>query len=248
MWGKVDMSDIFTTDDEPVAPSKSEPELDKSVVCPDCGLRVADSGRLAYHAKTCPEKVKKESTVKVVQPERSKTKAPSSKVSQFPSATSSDPKKQLIGQRTAKWGRLIYEDVNPVIYASVKTFVGVPDEWCEGTVAQFQDAAGKVVTLWDPPLKDRLRLSEGDCNRIAKAMATFSVSPTGMMIAAWVEHNAGLIALGTAAVVSAKFGWGVAKTKAEVAQLKELMASQQQPSPSHDPASTVKEPPASAAA
>jgi hypothetical protein len=245
VWGEAEMSD-----EKPIVNNEfdvvEDGGTDTSILCPDCGARVADARRLEYHSKNCPAKTKKESTVKVAAPERSKTNPPPKKSNVTP--ISGDPKKQLIAQRTRAWGAALYNDVNPVINTMAKTYVGVPDEWCNGVVAQFQAPDGKVVTLWDPPLSNRLKFSEGDCDRIAKAMATFSVSPTGMFVAAWIESNAGLIALGSAGIVAAKFGWGLAKTKAEVAQLKELLAQQAKPSPGNDPNSSVKEPPASASA
>lgn len=160
-------------------------------------------------------------------PAEKATKAPAKKVAARTPAPA-DPKKALIQRRTDEWGSRFYEDLNPVIYSVAKGYVGVPDEWCNGVVFRAMDAKGNEVKLWDPPLKNRLQFSEDDCRKIAKACATFSVSPTGMLVAAWVENNAGLIALSTAAFVGAKFGWNLMRTKTEVAQFKEVMAQQQQ--------------------
>jgi hypothetical protein len=217
--------------DKPIVNNEFDVE-DASVLCPDCGTRVADKNRLTYHEKTCPAKVKAQSTMKVDTARTNTAKSAPTKSTPTkapePAKKQDDPKKILIAQRTAKWGASIYNDVNPVVYTMAKAYVQVPDEWCEGVIGQFQQPDGKVVTLWDPPLKKRLQFSEGDCERIAKAMATFSVSPTGMFVAAWIENNAGLLALGAAGIVAAKFGWNMAKTKAEVAQIKQVMEQQQQ--------------------
>lgn len=156
-----------------------------------------------------------------------------------------DPKKALIADRAEKWGKYLFDDFNPMLVSTASTFAGIPEPWLDGGPGQdgsplrIPTPEGKVLTFWDPSLREQLSLSEKDCNRIAKAGATFSVSPMGQVLSAFLENNAHYIALAGALAAAGSYGWRLMRIKGEVTQLKELVEQQmamQQPQTAQNPA------------
>lgn len=139
----------------------------------------------------------------------------------------------LKNNRKSDWAKYIYKDLNPLLFSGVKSFCDIPDGWEDQVVAEFQTPAqqkagkGETTKLWEPSLRTRLTFSEKDSEKLADAAARFSVSPMGIAITAWLEANAGMIALGIACWIAGKYGFNVMKTKAEIAQFKEALQQQQ---------------------
>lgn len=149
----------------------------------------------------------------------------------LPAISPIDPKKERIVQRTQEWGTYLYKDFNPLLVSGVKQFAQIPDTWIDGGPAngaplQFQTPDGKVLTFWEPPLKEQLSLSEKDCMKLARAGANFAESPMGQALTAWLEHNAHWLAVGAALLVAGSYGWRVMRIRTEVAQLQEVLKAQ----------------------
>lgn len=131
--------------------------------------------------------------------------------------------------RAKEWGKWLYNDANPLLMKGTQQICQVPDDWMSGVVVKLINPQNqKEIVFWDPPLEQRLKLSEKECNTLARAAAEFSISPMGMAIAAWVKANSQLIAMGSAMFVAGAYGWRLMQIRTEVAQLKELQAQRQQ--------------------
>ena len=204
--------------------------------CPECDLPFNDERRYEYHVSThkkantsftvstAPPAEKKDPIV--TPPSTSKPSASANKVTSIKKPSANDEAKEV---RKIEWTNFIVKDANPFLFNMVQQYAGIPNEWCDGVVASFQDpASGKVINLWEPSLREQLMFSESDASKIAEAAARFSVSPMGQAIYFWLEANAGMIAIGTAAFVMAKYGWKVVQTKAQVTQFKEAMKMQEE--------------------
>lgn len=211
------------------------------LVCPypDCGQTFTDPRRYDYHINSCVKNPVRSNTVFTVNrnaPEKPKepvakaeekprtTSTASKKVTTLPNVSSQNDIIRL--ERTEKWTKYIVKDFNPMLYSAVSTYAGIPSEWADAVIFEGQGPDGKVIKLWDPSLRTRLTFTEGEAEKLAAAAARFSISPMGMAISAWIESNAGLIALAAAGFVAAKYGWRVMQTKAEVAQVKDMMQKQ----------------------
>lgn len=134
---------------------------------------------------------------------------------------------KLIDLRAATWSKYIIEDVNPLLVKTAQQFIGAPFEWMDGVVIMGKDAKGNDLKFWDPPLKERLALSNKDAHTLAKAVAQFSISPMGMVIAAWIKANSQLIAMGGALWVAGVYGYHLMQTKQQIDQIKSMIESQQ---------------------
>ena len=154
----------------------------------------------------------------------------------IPIGSGDDVKKQRIEERAQRWGQYLYNDFNPMLVTGTSQFIGVPEPWLKGGPGVSEDNQpcpvqipmpdGKTVTFWDPTLEKQLSLSKQECNRIAKAGATFAESPMGMALDAWLQHNAHYVALAAALWAAGSYGWRVMRIRTEVAQLKELIEQQ----------------------
>ena len=216
-------------------------DYEKSVCpYPECGQEFTDSRRYDYHLSTCVKNPNKNQTVfKVNRESPAKDKVPASTSETVKPATSA-PKKvtniptpsnssdAIRARRSEEWGRYIVNDLNPLMFSAVKSYTGIPDGWEDGVIVEALGPKGEPIKFWDPSLRTRLTFSESEAKRLADAASRFSVSPMGMAIHAWIESNAGLIALALAGFVSAKYGWRVMQTKQEITQLKEVMTKQQE--------------------
>jgi hypothetical protein len=153
--------------------------------------------------------------------------------------TLSGTKNTVVKQRTEEWKSWIYEDLNPLLVKYTSQFVGIPDnppelaaqgvpnQFLHGVVlAAIHPQTNKPITFWDPPLYDRLSLSESKAKKLAAAAAEFSVSPMGVAIVTWIETHQFMITMGAALVVAAQYGWVLMQTKAEVAQVKQIIEEQ----------------------
>jgi hypothetical protein len=210
--------------------------------CSACGQEFEDPRRYEYHidhgcpAKTSSTTFKVSSDRKVAsaktqpktEPTTSIKKEEPKKVSSIRSGT---PVTTLDGvrlQRKNEWSKYIYKDLNPMLFSGIKSYCAIPEGWEDGIVFEgIHPETNKPIQLWNPSLRQRLTFSEKESEKLADAAARFSISPMGIAVTAWLESNAGLIALGMAAFVAAKFGWKVMQTKAEITQMKEIYAQQQ---------------------
>jgi hypothetical protein len=135
---------------------------------------------------------------------------------------------EIVRQRTAQWSNWIIQDMNPLLLKATQTWCAIPESWLDNQVLQGIDPnTNKVFVFWDPVLRTRLELSDKKAKSLAKAAAEFSVSPFGVAIVTWVETHQFMIAVGTALVISAQYGWMLMQTKAEVAQVKQIVQQQQ---------------------
>lgn len=195
--------------------------------CDVCGQRFDSLRRKEYHINNMHT-----STKFTVVNEPAEVKTPPKKESKAAPKVASVTKitnpEALRLERKQKWSQWIYKDANPVIFSGVKQFAAIPDGWEDQVIAEFVTPDGKTVKLWEPTLRQRLTFSESDSEKLADALARFSVSPMGLAITAWIEANAGLISLALAAWIAGRFGWRVMQTKAEIAQFKEMLKQQQE--------------------
>lgn len=209
--------------------------------CPNkgCDKTFTDQKRYEYHLTSCSFGRPSSTQFRVntssptslptdkpkAEPKAEPTKAAAKKVTPITTATNSND--VLREQRKQEWGEWIFNDGNPMLFSVAKQFVGIPDGWEDNPqVAQFQMPDGKVMTFWNPTLKQRLTFSEGDSYKLADAFARFSISPMGQAIYLWINANGALIAMGMAAYVAAKYGWKLMQTKAEIAQIQEALKQQ----------------------
>jgi len=135
---------------------------------------------------------------------------------------------EVINQRTEQWKTWIIEDANPLLLKATQTWCQIPDRWLDDKILSAIDPnTNKALVFWDPPLRSRLELSEKKAKTLAKAAAEFSVSPMGVAIVTWVETHQFIISVGAAMVVAAQYGWTLMQTKAEVAQVRNIVEQQQ---------------------
>lgn len=150
-------------------------------------------------------------------------------------ASISGTRNTVVKDRTNQWKDWIVSDFNPVLVKYTSQFVGIPDTppelaakgisnpFLHGVVlAAIHPQTNKPITFWDPPLYDRLSLSEKKAEKLAHAAAEFSVSPMGVAIYTWIETHQFMITMGAALVVAAQYGWTLMQTKAEISTVKQI--------------------------
>lgn len=146
-------------------------------------------------------------------------------------------KEELVAKRTQQWTQYIVEDFNPLLVKYTSTWIGIPDNppslalqpnpFLDGVIlAAIDPRTNKPITFWDPPLRQRLELSNRKAEKLARAAAEFSVSPMGVAIVTWVETHQFMIAMGSALFVAAQYGWVLMQTKTEVGMVKEIVKQQ----------------------
>jgi hypothetical protein len=133
--------------------------------------------------------------------------------------------------RVDRWTMAIYRDVNPALVKGVSTVAQIPPEWLDAknvpVIMQTPDGPA-VVHMWQPTLRSRLTLDRDQSKAIAKGLAEFAETPTGMLLVTWFEAHAGIITLAGALWVAGKYGWSVMALRTEVAAVKGQMAEQVQ--------------------
>lgn len=210
--------------------------------CPNEGCTApvfTDPKRYQYHLDNCPKGRPTSTTFRVnTDPPERKAETPkketpkeASKVTKLPIPPQATATDKLKIERKERWTKYIVDDLNPFLFTTTTQFCSIPPELMQpGLKLQGQNPqTGEVITVWDSStLKEKLTFSEKDANKLAEAAARFSISPMGMAITAWIESNAGIIALGLAAWVAGRYGWRVMQVKQEVTQLKAVMEQQQQ--------------------
>lgn len=152
-----------------------------------------------------------------------------SRVQKEINAPKAGTKESVIADRTVKWTHFVLDDFNPLLLKATQSWCNIPDYWLDNRILQAIDpATNKALIFWEPTLRTRLELSEKKAKTLAKAAAEFSVSPMGVAVVTWVETHQFMIAVGSALFVAAQYGWTLMQTKAEVAQVKNIVEQQQQ--------------------